>query len=189
MVQSGAMIDTTDMTDPTATTVKAATIDSLQAVPAGQGDHHFFLNHLATVKVGAGQSESGLALVEFVAPRGFGPPLHVHNEEDELMYVLEGEIRLDLGNGETDIASAGTTVTLPHGTPHTWQVVSDEARFLTINAGRRNGASFDQMVAALGTPADPQELPDPVEIDPGHVAEVLAAHGIDVLGPPPAPLD
>ena len=66
----------------------SATIDSLQAVPAGQGDHHFFLNHLATVKVAAGESESGLALVEFLAPRGFGPPLHAHSEEDELMFVL-----------------------------------------------------------------------------------------------------
>jgi quercetin dioxygenase-like cupin family protein len=183
------MIDTTDITDPMATTGQAATVDSLQAVPAGQGDHHFFLNHLATVKVGAGRSESGLSLVEFVAPRGFGPPLHAHHEEDELMYVLEGEIRLDLGDGESDIASAGTTVALPHGIPHTWQVVSDEARFLTINAGRRNEASFDQMVVALGAPADPQEMPDPVEIDPGHVAAVCAAHGIDVVGPPPAPLD
>ena len=54
----------------------AATIESLQSVPADEGDHHFFLNHLATVKVGAGGSDSGLALVEFVAPRGFGPPLH-----------------------------------------------------------------------------------------------------------------
>jgi hypothetical protein len=105
------------------------------------------------------------------------------------MYVLEGEIRLDLGNGETDIASAGAAVTLPHGTPHTWQVVSDEARFLTINAGRRDGASFDQFVAALGTPTDPNAMPDPIEIDPEHVANVCAEHGIDVLGPPPPPLD
>jgi quercetin dioxygenase-like cupin family protein len=184
-VQIGGMSQLTEKT----TVASAATTESLQAVPAGHGDHHFFLNHLATVKVGAGRSDSGLALVEFVAPRGFGPPLHVHTEEDELMYVLEGEIRLDLGNGESQIASAGAAVSLPHGTPHTWQVVSDEARFLTINAGRRTGTSFDQFVAALGTPTDPRALPDPIEIDPGHVTSVCAEHGIDVLGPPPPPLD
>ena len=71
--------------------------------PPDEGDHHFFLNHLATVKVGAGGSDSGLTLVEFVAPRGFGPPLHVHTEEDELMYVLEGEIRIDLGGGDSTV--------------------------------------------------------------------------------------
>jgi hypothetical protein len=45
------------------------------------------------------------------------------------------------------------------------------------------------MVAALGVPTDPHALPEPQPIDPGAVAEVCAAHGITVLGPPPAPLD
>ena len=170
-------------------TTTATTIESLRSVPADGGTHHFFLNHLATVKVGAGGSDSGLALVEFVAPRGFGPPLHVHIEEDELMYVLDGEIRIDLGSGDSTVASAGAVVTLPHGIPHVWQVLSEEARFLTVNAGRRNGPSFDRFVAALGTPTDPCALPDPIEIDPGHVAQVCAQHGIEVLGPPPPPLD
>jgi quercetin dioxygenase-like cupin family protein len=167
----------------------AATIDSLRVVPAGEGDHHFFLNHLATVKVAAGDSKSGLALVEFVAPRGFGPPLHAHNEEDELMYVLDGEIRIDLGDDDSTVVSGGAVVTLPHGVPHVWQVLSAEARFLTINAGRREGTSFDQFVAALGTPTEPGALPEPIQIDPGHVALVCAEHGIEVLGPPPSPLD
>ena len=78
---------------------------------------------------------------------------------------------------------------LPHGVPHVWQVVSEEARFLTVNAGRRQGPSFDHFVGALGTPTHPRALPDPIEIDPGHVARVCAEHGIEVLGPPPAPLD
>jgi quercetin dioxygenase-like cupin family protein len=171
------------------TVINAATIDTLQVVPAGDGDHQFFMNHLATVKVAAGGSESGLVLVEFTAPGGFGPPLHAHVEEDELMYVLDGAIRVDLADGEAVTVTAGGAVTLPHGVPHTWQVVSETARFLTINAGRRHGASFDQFATALGTAADPQALPDPVAIDPAHVAGVCAAHGIEVLGPPPSPLD
>jgi quercetin dioxygenase-like cupin family protein len=174
---------------PPMTNTIAATIESLESVPAGEGDHHFFLNHLATVKVAAGGSDSGLALVEFVAPRGFGPPLHVHTEEDELMYVLEGAIRVDLADGDSTVVSAGAVVTLPHGVPHVWQVVSDEARFLTVNAGRRHGPSFDQFVTALGTPTDPGDLPTATEIDAGHVALVCADYGIEVLGPPPPPLD
>jgi quercetin dioxygenase-like cupin family protein len=170
------------------TTSNAAIIDKVQTVPPGHGDHHFFLNHLATVKVTAGESASGLAVVEFVAPRGFGPPLHRHIEEDELMYVLDGEIRVDLGDGTSTVASTGAVVTLPHGIAHVWQVTSDTARFLTVNAGRRDGPSFDQFVAALGTPTDPAALPAPIEIDPGHVAQMCAQHGIEVLGPPPPPL-
>ena len=176
------------MTNNNTTTTTTATIESLQLVPADRGEHRFFLNHLATVKVGAGESDSGLALVEFLAPRGFGPPLHVHTEEDEMMYVLEGEIRVNLGTGDPAVAMAGAVVTLPHGVPHTWQVISEQARFLTVNAGRRHGPSFDQFVSALGEPTDPQALPDPVDIDPGHVAQVCSAHGIQVLGPPPPPI-
>ena len=170
------------------TNTTAPTIESLGSVPAGDGDHHFFLNHLATVKVAAGGSDSGLSLVEFTALRGFGPPLHVHVEEDELMYVLDGEIQIGLGEPATVVAT-GAVVTLPHGVAHTWQVVSEQARFLTVNAGRRSRPSFDQFVEVLGTPTDPSALPDPIDIDPVHVAQVCAAHGIEVLGPPPPPLD
>ncbi|MFP5487314.1 MAG: cupin domain-containing protein [Acidimicrobiia bacterium] len=169
-------------------TIQAPTIQSQHVVSPGDGDHRFFLNHLATVKVGAGESASGMSAVEFTAPRGFGPPLHLHREEDEIMYVLDGEIRLDVG-GSSSVATAGTVVSLPHGIPHVFQVVSPSARFLTVTAGRNQAPSFDRFVQALGTPTEPTALPAPVEIDPGHVARVCAEHGIEVLGPPPAPLD
>lgn len=57
---------------------KALTPDmiDLAAVAEGDGDHRFFLNHLATVKVSAGSSLSGMNVVEFDAPKDFGPPLH-----------------------------------------------------------------------------------------------------------------
>jgi quercetin dioxygenase-like cupin family protein len=169
-------------------TTDAPTIQSLDLVAPGEGDHRFFLNHLATVKVAAGESASGMSAVEFTAPRGFGPPLHLHREEDEIMYVLDGEIRLDVGDASS-VATAGSVVSLPHGIPHVFQVVSTSARFLTVTAGRQQSPSFDRFVQALGTPTEPTALPAPTEIDPGHVARVCAEHGIEVLGPPPAPLD
>lgn len=170
------------------TTATAPTINDLVAVPAGEGDHYHFLNHLATVKVGAGDSATGMSATEFTAPRGFGPPLHVHSEEDELLYVIEGDIRLDVGD-DSVTAHTGTMVSLPHGIPHVFQVESTTARFITITSGRETSPSFDRFVSALGTPTDLAVLPVPTEIDPGHVAQVCAQHGIEVLGPPPAPLD
>lgn len=184
------LTDTSTDTTGTSTgdTVRATTIESLAAIEPGAGDHRFFLNHLATVKVGAGESASGLSAVEFTAPRGFGPPLHLHREEDELLYVLDGEIRLDVG-AESHVATAGTLASLPHGVPHVFQVLSERARFLTVTAGRQGAPSFDRFVRALGSPTDPHDLPAPVDIDPGEVARVCAEHGIEVLGPPPPPLD
>ena len=172
----------------TMTNTHALTIDQPGHLAAGDGDHRWFLNHLATVKVNAGDDGPRMSAVEFTAPRGFGPPLHVHHVEDEIMYVLDGEIRLDLG-GASQMATAGSVVSLPHGIPHVFQVESPQARFLTVTSGGRAHPTFDRFVQALGVPIDPNDLPTPSEIDPGHVARVCAEHGIEVLGPPPAPLD
>ncbi|MDJ0769885.1 MAG: cupin domain-containing protein [Ilumatobacter sp.] len=168
-------------------TTSAATIEQLHAIADGDGAHHHFLNHLATVKVGAGDSTSGMNAVEFTAPRGFGPPLHVHREEDELMYVIDGRVRFEFGE-ESVLADTGCVVSLPCGVPHTFQVESESARLLTVAAGRRSAPSFDRFVATLGEPIDTTALPEPVAIDPGRVAAVCAEHGMEVLGPPPAPL-
>jgi uncharacterized cupin superfamily protein len=152
----------------------------------GEGTHHHFLNHLATTKVTAGD-DGALSVVEFVAPRGFGPPLHVHADEDEVMVVLEGEIAFRAAGAET-IARPGATAHLPHGVPHSFQVLSETARFTVVTASRQAAPVFADMVAALGTEVDEPSMPTPTEIDPDEVARVNAEHRIEVLGPPPGPL-
>ena len=151
-----------------------------------EGTHHHFLNHLATTKVTAGD-DGALDVVEFVAPRGFGPPLHVHADEDEVMVILEGEIVFRAAGTET-IARQGATVHLPHGLAHSFQVLSDTARFTTVTASRQSTPMFADMVAALGADVDEPSMPNPTEIDPAEVARVCAEHRIEVLGPPPGPL-
>jgi mannose-6-phosphate isomerase-like protein (cupin superfamily) len=152
-----------------------------------EGAHHHFLNHLATVKVSPDVSGS-MSAVEFLAPRGFGPPLHCHDDEDEVMVVFDGEIAFRSGESET-IAGSGATVFLPHGVPHTFQVLSETARFTTVSARNVGAARFDAMVRELGEPVAEASLPTPDDIDPAEVASVCAKVGIEVLGPPPAPLD
>lgn len=104
------------------------------------------------------------------------------------MFVIDGRVRLEFGD-ETVHASAGSVVSLPSGVPHTFQVESETARMLTVASGRRSAPSFDRFVATLGDATEGADLPDPIEIDPGRVASVCAEFGIEVLGPPPAPLD
>ena len=101
---------------------------------------------------------------------------------------LRGEVRLTLGD-DTVAVTTGDMVSLPAGIPHIFQVVSEQAEMLTIAGGGGTWPGFDQFVAELGEPTDPAALPASVEIDPGHVAQVAARHGIEILGPPPPPLD
>lgn len=156
-------------------------------LPDGAGVHRAFLNHLATTKVEPGRSASGLGAVEFLAPRGFGPPLHLHREEDELFFVIDGLVRFHLGQqvvrGET-----GALLALPCRVAHTFQVESPTARFLTVVAGRRAEPSFVELVHHLGAELPEARLPEPVEIDPGQVVAACARHGVEVTGPPPPPL-
>jgi quercetin dioxygenase-like cupin family protein len=153
---------------------------------AGEGHRLEFLNHLATVKVVAGDHGS-MSVVEFLAPQGFGPPLHNHVDEDELFLVLDGELRFYTGD-ELILGGAGTCAYLPHGSPHMFQVLTETARFVCVTASTTTIPRFDRMVAELGTSTDRGDLPEPVYIDPARVAEVGAQYGIEIVGPPPPPL-
>ena len=157
-----------------------------EVIAPGAGHHFHFLDHLATVKVRPGETGS-LSAVEFTAPRGFGPPLHRHQDEDELFIVLDGELAFHSGEQRLTSGSGGVAF-LPCGVPHTFQVLSDTARFTCITASRSAVPRFDEMVTQLGVPTDLPALPEPGYIDATHVADVCLQHGIEILGPPPAPL-
>ena len=157
-----------------------------EVVAPGSGHHLHFLNHLATVKVRPADVGT-LTAIEFTAPRGFGPPLHRHDDEDELFVVLDGELAFHAGDDRI-VADAGAVAHLPYGIAHTFQVLSDTARFTCVTASRSGAPRFDQMVVELGVPTDEPVLPEPSYIDATHVADVCRRHGIEILGPPPAPL-
>jgi quercetin dioxygenase-like cupin family protein len=147
------------------------------------GQHFHFLNTLQTAKLTTEQTNGALTVVEFIGPRNFGPPLHLHDAEDEMFYILDGELWLSCGDAEA-VHGEGAVVWLPRGLPHTFQVRSETARVLTVSTP----AGFERFVAALGSPAESPVLPEPGPIDPAHVAQVCAEHNIQVLGPPPEPL-
>lgn len=150
---------------------------------AGRGDHLHFLNHLATIKVAAA-SDAAFSAVEFLAPHGTSPPLHRHEREDELFVVLDGRMRFRSGDVEHEAAS-GATAFLPRQAPHTFQVVSESARFLAITAASDGEPPrFDELVRALGTSTDSASLPTPGHIDPNWVTEVCREYGVEVVGPP-----
>ena len=62
--------------------------------------------------------------------RGSGPPqMHVHHEDDEAWHVLEGTLRFRFADREVE-ATAGTSVFVPAGVPHTY--TADHARYLIV---------------------------------------------------------
>jgi mannose-6-phosphate isomerase-like protein (cupin superfamily) len=74
---------------------------------------------LCLIRVPAADTNGLYSFVEIVSDPGDGTPLHVHQNEDEYLFVLEGTARFALGDKIFD-AEAGTMVTLPKNIPHAW---------------------------------------------------------------------
>lgn len=89
-------------------------------VPAGQGPCIRYGGNDMQVKLGAAQSNGELTLIEDLIPPDSGPPLHVHEKENEAYYVLEGEFEFVCGPDRVT-GGAGTFVFAPRGVPHRYK--------------------------------------------------------------------
>jgi quercetin dioxygenase-like cupin family protein len=154
------------------------------ALGPGEGESLWFLGALVTVKSSAETTGGRVAVIEHLAPRGSGSPLHVHHNEDEWFYVIEGELTFWVG-GDVVVAPAGSFVYGPRDVPPTVIVSSDEARFLLVT----EPAGFEAFMRAVGTPAERLEIP-PAATEPPDVeglTRLAATYGIDIVGPPGIP--
>ncbi len=151
------------------------------ALGSGDGEALWFFGTLATFKATAEQTGGRFALVEQVAPRGMATPLHVHREDDESFYVMEGEITVYLEDGDHSTpAPAGTFVHIPGGVVHAFRVTSETARWLDLTTPQH-----ERFMRAAGEPARERVLPPKGLIDMEKVDAAQQQHGIEILGPPP----
>jgi mannose-6-phosphate isomerase-like protein (cupin superfamily) len=144
----------------------------------------WFLNTLAIVRVRHDEGEDGTSVLERLAPHGESPPLHVHQNEDEIFHVLEGELRVRAGETEVRIG-VGETILGPKGVPHTYRVESPAgARWLLITSR----GDFERFMRTQSRPAERAELPPPQGPPTPEQADAFAAaareYGIDLVGPP-----
>src|SRR5881396_3594640 len=59
-------------------------------------------------------------------------PLHLHRSDDEAWYVLEGVLRVRVGNDDVELQD-GSGVLVPRGTPHTyWNPGPNRVRYLLV---------------------------------------------------------
>ena len=83
-----------------------------------------------------------LGIIDFAAGREL--EAHVHADEDDAFYILEGELTFELGDGEEVAAPPGTFVLVPPGVPHAFtNHGSTPVRMLNIHAP----AGFDLRIA------------------------------------------
>jgi quercetin dioxygenase-like cupin family protein len=150
----------------------------------GEGEALWFLGNFLTVKVGGAQSRGQLTVIDFVNPPGFAPPLHRHEHEEEVFYVLEGAATF-LCDGQEIAAAPGDLVHLPAGLPHTFIVdAAAPQRVLQITTP----AGFEDFAREAGEPAGALGLPPgpPTEAQIGALMGIAPKYDMEILGPPPA---
>jgi quercetin dioxygenase-like cupin family protein len=155
----------------------------LYCVPAGEGvaDVWFKTGRL-TVKAAAADTGGGFSQFETDDPRGTATALHIHRNEDETFYVLEGEVTLFVGGERFDLA-AGDYAFAPRDAPHAYVVRSERARMLVTYCP----AGLEGLFVTLGVPvvgevgAPAEDVSLPIE----ETIERFAAYGVEVVGPPP----
>jgi mannose-6-phosphate isomerase-like protein (cupin superfamily) len=143
------------------------------------GTHLWFLDTRMTIKAGGAQTGGAFAFIEWAAPLGFGPPLHVHGLDDEGFYILEGEISVECGD-RTFTAGPGDFTFLPRGIPHTFLVTRGPVRGLQITAP----AGFDAFITEAARPAAGPGLPEPAEPDIPRLLAASERYQNQILGPP-----
>ena len=128
-------------------------------------------------KVTAGHSNGLVTVIEGTVLSG-GPPLHVHDAEDEIVIVVEGELDFQLGD-ERGRLSAGGMLWMPRRLPHAVANLAEgPCRFFTIITPAGIEDFFRAQRDYL------QSLPLGQAPDPAELARVPGAHHRRVLGPP-----
>ncbi len=132
-----------------------------------------FLSNTAIIH--CSQQIAGFGLIEMRGATGNQTRQHVHRVETEGFFVLDGALRLHIGDRTVHLGQGQSTLAEP-GVPHTLVVESgDPARWLVITDG-----DFDRFVATVAAgdhtrPSDPESL-----------KYVAARFGIDIIDSTPA---
>jgi mannose-6-phosphate isomerase-like protein (cupin superfamily) len=91
-------------------------------------------------------------------PGGFGPLPHIHRNEDEAFYVLDGIFDVHVGD-RIYRSEAGSFILAPRGHSHWFENVGDRpGRLAFIHTPSIEGYFFELEELARSTPADPQKI-------------------------------
>lgn len=146
----------------------------------GEGERMWFAGGgTITWKATAAETGGAFLLFEDHMERGKVTPLHSHPDEDETIYVLEGELLVHI-EGEQHRVGAGGLFVAPRGCPHAFMVVSESAHVIGLQTPGTGEAFYRE----CGEPATDANVARPADFALlRRVAE--RSPSIELLGPPP----
>jgi len=124
-------------------------------------------------KVSTADSRGEVFLWEILVSGKTGPGRHVHYDQDEWFYVLEGEYVAEVGE-QRFFLKPGDSILLPRGVPHAYAHLSE-------GNGKMLGAvlpagTFEQFLEDFRQAG--------IKPTPGQTQELFKKHGLKEIGPP-----
>jgi mannose-6-phosphate isomerase-like protein (cupin superfamily) len=139
----------------------------------GRGQREVFGSRVIDFKVSALDTNGGLSVSELIDFRKGGPSRHLHHEQEEWFYVVEGEYVIEVGDERYELGS-GDSVLAPRKVEHVWAHVGEGTGRLicALQPAGEIEAFFDEL-AKLGSSPQREEL-----------RRVFSSHGLELTGPP-----
>ncbi len=127
---------------------------SAYSVTHKQERSRYYMGGLWTFLATGKDTNGQFALIECYQRKGIELPRHMHSKEDEVNYLLEGEMQFVVGETEHSLR-ADDFIFLPKNVPHHFKIQSDTVKYLL----QITPAGLEEMFLELSRPADRLELP------------------------------
>ncbi len=140
-------------------------------IPPNAGKSYSQLGRLYSFKLWSEETNGLLSIVEISTPPQSGPPLHIHRQEDQTFYIVEGEFEIQCGDQRFQVTRGAITF-LPRNIPHTYKNCGNSSgTLLEINTP----AGFEQFYEEVNL------LPEDESSDMQKISEIAKKFDLELL--------
>ena len=139
-------------------------------------DEHFYMkgvtHNTLDIKISNKDTGGDLAVFEQIglSPNG-GPPLHIHLNQDEWFFILEGEYLFQVGEEKFKLKE-GDTIFLPKNIPHAFIQLTQKARTIVSYLPAGKMEAFFAVTNNWDSPPSKEEI-----------SKVFEEHEMKIVGP------
>ncbi|CAN5449213.1 hypothetical protein BH11BAC2_BH11BAC2_00550 [soil metagenome] len=148
-------------------------------INAGEGRYHGHIqlkgvnSNILDVKISGKDTNGELAIFEQTSlSQGRGTPEHIHLNQDEIFFVIDGEYLFMVGGVKYKL-QIGDSIFLPRNIPHAWTQLSEKGKMTVTVQPAGKLEEFFMTMSALEKEPTAQE-----------VATIFGEHEMKVTGPP-----